>query len=429
MKNEKTPRQLSEEAKRLAAIFEYSQDGIITINTKGLIESINPAAAHLFGYTPKEVIDQNINILMPKPYHSAHDQYIHNYVKTRKKKIIGIGRDVKGKRKDGSIFPFFLSVSEVKLEDKTIFTGFIHDLTAYKKKETEIQELNQLLEQKVISRTNELSNTVNKLLSSNKQLEFEIKERKKVEEALRQSEMEILSALEKEKELGELKSRFVSMASHEFRTPLSTILSSVSLIGRYKEAGQIEKIDKHVDRVKSAVENLTGILNDFLSLSKLEEGKVENNPETFLLFAFCKKSIDELQGLLKQGQEIKFISEGEDFTIFLDKRILKNILFNLLSNAIKYSPEHKPIHCEKYKKEDTLNIIIRDEGIGIPQADQEHLFSRFFRATNVTNIQGTGLGLNIVKKYVALLEGNISFKSEFGKGTSFHVQIPIKTKQ
>lgn len=419
-------RQLEESKNRLAAIFDTAVDGIIIINRKGEILNINPAVSKLFGYSSEEVLGHNIKMLMPEPHHSQHDQYLKDYQATAQAKIIGIGREVKGKRKDGSTFPFNLGVSEVKTGESTVYTGIIHDLTAYKKKEQEILNLNQTLEEKVLARTNELSETVNKLLSANNQLEHEIAERQKVEATLRATEIEILNALSKEKELGELKSRFVSMASHEFRTPLSTILSSVSLIGRHKEAGNFDKLDKHIDRIKSSVSNLTNILNDFLSLSKLEEGKIENQPEYFEINDFCKSATDELEGLLKPGQSIEIVSSEEHLQVFLDPRLLKNILFNLLSNGLKYSPQDTIIQLNITTLEHKLRLQVVDQGIGIPKADQEHLFSRFFRATNASTIQGTGLGLNIVKKYIDLMNGNITFESKENQGTSFTVLLPIK---
>ena len=418
--------QLEESRNRLNAIFETAIDGIIIINNRGIVQETNPAVSKLFGYKKEEIIGNNIKMLMPQPHRADHDQYLVNYQTTSVPKVIGIGREVEGKRKDGTTFPFNLGVSEVRIGEDIIYTGIIHDLTSYKKKETEIQELNRELEQKVVDRTEELSQTVNKLLGSNKKLEFEINQRKKVEEALRETEIEILHALNKEKELGELKSRFVSMASHEFRTPLSTILSSASLIGRYTETEQQDKRDKHVDRIKSAVNNLTNILNDFLSLSKLEEGVIKNNPTTFDLNLFSNEVIAEVEGMLKPGQQILYKEIDQDHTITLDKNLLKNIFLNLLSNAIKYSSDNQTIHFSNTLLDQTIQIEIKDEGIGIPLVDQEHLFSRFFRANNVSNIQGTGLGLNIVKKYVELMNGSITFKSEEQKGTTFTILIPLR---
>ena len=237
----------SEDAQKLQAIFDTAIDGIITINIKGVIESFNSAAVKLFGYAADEVIDRNVNLLMPEPYHSDHDGYIESYQKTRNPHIIGIGREVTGKRKDGSHFPMRLAVSEVKLTSRTIYTGIVHNLSDVKQAEQKFKQLNEALELIVDERTEKLSEVVNKLLETNQKLETEIHEREKVEEALRQSEVEIRTALYKEMELSELKTRFVSMASHEFRTPLSTILSSASIISRYTKSENQEQRDKHIN--------------------------------------------------------------------------------------------------------------------------------------------------------------------------------------
>jgi two-component system, LuxR family, sensor kinase FixL len=414
-----------QDARLLNAIFENAIDGIITINRQAIVQTINPAAARLFGYKPDEVIGQNVNLLMPEPFHAEHDKYMQRYHETGEKRIIGIGRTVQGRKKDGTCFPFHLGVSEVVTENAVFYTGFIHDLTERTSRENEIKELNLSLERKVTDRTEELSDTVNKLLSLNKKLEFEVKEREKIEATLRQTELEIMEALKAEKEHNELKSRFVSMASHEFRTPLSTILSSVALIARYTQTEQQEQRNKHIVRIKSAVSNLTAILNDFLSLSKLEEGKLDAMPIEFYMDDLCREVMEDMRGLLKPGQQFVHSSLNTEQSVFLDVHLLKNVLFNLISNAIKYSDENKNIYCNVAIENKQLVISIKDEGIGIPDKDQEHLFSRFFRATNVTNIQGTGLGLNIVMKYLELLNGKIDFRSEEGKGSTFWVKFDL----
>ena len=229
----------------------------------------------------------------------------------------------------------------------------------------------------------------------------------------------------KERELGELKSRFVSMASHEFRTPLSAIQSSLDLIKIYQERGQNEKQEKHFSRIKASVQNLTNILNDFLSLEKLESGKINNQPVYLTFDEYVEGVLEEITLLKKDNQLIQYKHEGKK-EAFLDKYLLRNILNNLMSNAIKYSPEGATIKINTEIKKEMLRISVRDEGIGIPQADQEHMMSRFFRATNVTNIQGTGLGLTIVKRYLDMIGGNIWFESKESEGTTFFVTIPQK---
>ncbi len=244
----------------------------------------------------------------------------------------------------------------------------------------------------------------------------------------KKAENEIRKSLEKEKELNELKSRFVSMASHEFRTPLSTILSSVSLVQKYDAPENEEKREKHIIRIKSAVNNLTGILNDFLSLDKLETGKVENNPVEFDVVKFSEEMTEEMQAVAKKGQSVIYKHSGKNTIVVADKHILKNILHNLLSNASKYSGEGTEVSFNTFSDKTKLKIEIRDNGIGIPEEEKQHMFERFFRAKNAVNIGGTGLGLNIVKKYTELLNGEIGFESKAGEGTTFTLIIPLKPK-
>lgn len=413
----------SQASARLEAVIRTATDGIILINERGLMELVNQAAANLFGYTVEDMTNKNVSMLMPPPRQQEHDGYIRNYIKTGEAKIIGIGREVTGKKKDGTQFPLRLSISEVEYGTQRAFTGILHDLTKEKEYEKEIKKLNSELEQRVVDRTEELALAINKLLNTNKQLQHEVEERVLAEESIREKEQQLRKAFEKERELNRLKSRFVSMASHEFRTPLSTILSSADLIEAYTQEIQQPKRERHTNRIKSAVSNLTGILNDFLSLSKLEEGKVQVKASLFNMGEFCKEVVEDLQGMFKEGQNIQLSEDIQEMEVTLDKKMLKNILYNLLSNAIKYS--HKPIDFLIAKNEQELKITIRDYGIGIPQEEQQHLFTRFFRAHNVENIQGTGLGLNIVKRYLDLLKGHITFESQQEEGSTFYITIPL----
>ena len=541
----------TDDALRLKALIESAIDGIITIDDKGIIETINPAAAQLFLYAPEEVIGKNIKTLMPNPYRAEHDGYIQNYKRSRNPKIIGIGREVTGQKKDGKTFPMRLAVSEVILKDRTIFTGFVHDLSKQKaaesalkrEKETaqtyldiantiivvldtngdiallnkkgadllecevseaigknwfdffipphelekvkqifkqmvfdevevdyyenevitmgskhrlmawrnsiyydgkgevlgtissgiditeqrasekKIQQLNEELEGKVFERTQELADTVSKLLKTNDQLAHEIQQKNATAEALRISELELKNTLAKEKELGELKSRFISMASHEFRTPLSSILTSAELIQTYNK-GENPKINRNTNRILNSLKNLTEILNEFLSLSKLEEGKVSTEVREIEIWPFIEDVIEEIQSIKKKEQYITLVGKEQAISIKTDPKILRNICLNLLSNAIKYSDAGKEIILKAQYNKQLLTVHITDHGIGIPAEDQKHLFTRFYRATNAESIQGTGLGLSIVKRYLDLLNGSISFKSEVGKGTTFSFSIP-----
>jgi PAS domain S-box-containing protein len=243
--------------------------------------------------------------------------------------------------------------------------------------------------------------------------------------AQKRVEIEIRNTLQKEKELNELKSRFISMASHEFRTPLSTILSATNLIERQNEAGQEEKRVKYVSKIKTSVKNLVAILNDFLSLSKLEEGKVIAKPTLFDFIEFSDALVEEIQGIKKTGQEIVRVNSKSTIEVLLDPKLSSHIVNNLLANAIKYSDEHTKIFLKISTNKTKLLIEITDQGIGIPNEDQAYLFQRFYRAKNAVNYQGTGLGLNIVKQYVLLMKGNINFQSKLNQGTTFTVELPL----
>lgn len=256
----------------------------------------------------------------------------------------------------------------------------------------------------------------------------DITELKEAEIALEKSRNELKTAFEKEQELGMLKSRFVSMASHEFRTPLSSILSSANIIGRYELTEQQEKRTKHVNRIESSVRNLTNILNDFLSLEKLESGKLRYEPESLDFNEYAKEVLEEINLSAKDHSQIIFSHSGNN-KVSIDPQLVKNVLINLLSNAVKYSPNGEKVELFSKKLDEALEIYVKDHGIGIPETDQKNMFSRFFRATNVVNIQGTGLGLTIVKRYLDLMGGEIDFESEENKGTTFKVVIPQRKEE
>jgi len=392
-----------ENAALLKSIIENAIDGILTINEHGIVESINPAACKLFSYLPEEVIGKNVSMLMPPPDREQHDEYIHRYQRTGVPHIIGIGREVTGLKKDGTKFPFRLGVSEVQFSGRKVYAGFIHDTTHQREAENRLKEYAAHLEELVEERTKSLQHTV---------------------KALQLAKEEVSQSLAKEKELGQLKSRFVSMASHEFRTPLSAIQLSASLIDKYAETFNSPNITKHVGKIKNAVGNLTTILNDFLSLEKLEAGKVELSFSNFDLVKLAEEITEEMQIVAKQNQNIIYQHTGTSSMINLDQNLLKNCIFNLISNAIKYSGENTFIEFNT-EIDGNCIITVKDNGIGIPEADQKYLFEAFFRAHNTSNIPGTGLGLNIVARYARMMNGRIDFKSNINQGTLFTITFPI----
>ena len=363
------------------ALFEYATVGILVISSEGRIELANPCIERLFGYKKAELIGQLVEVLIPEAFRHKHVHHREGYFNRPKARPMGYGLSLFARKKDGFEFPVEISLGHYQLDDERLAVAFVTDITESKRSQEE-------LEAKVRERT-----------------------------------LELTQSLEREKELNEMKSRFVSMASHEFRTPLGAILSSLALVDNYSVEGHEEKRKKHIERIKSSVKNLTTILNDFLLLDKAEQGKIELYKETFDLYDFAGDIIEEVNGMLKQGQQI-ILSHTGGKEVIQDKKILRNIFLNLLSNAIKYSHEHKKIHFSIEITHNFALVKVKDEGIGIPKEEQQNLFGKFYRARNVTNIQGTGLGLNIVQKYVELLDGTIEFISEQGKGTVFTVKFP-----
>ena len=398
-------------------IFQSMSEGIIMVDDSGKIAIANPVAEQIFGYEHNELNGTIMENLLPERYRKGHMNFRRAFNADPHPRRMGFGRDLTALRKNGSEFPVEISLSFTQVQGNLLVMAFISDISQRKQAEDALKRSEEQLivyaaelEKKVEMRTEALNNTI-------KKLEEEVIERKKAEEEVRKS-------LEKERELNELKSKFVSIASHEFRTPLSTILSSASLIQQYKDKKDYDKQDKHTLRIKSSVNHLTQILNDFLSLGKLEEGKVDVKFETIDVTHFFQEISEEVGSFLKEGQNVVVTCAPGLIEIRTDARILRNIMFNLISNASKYSDLNKRIYIECKEQNHKVQFTIKDEGIGIPIEDQKHLFDRFYRASNAGNIQGTGLGLNIVKRYIELIDGDISFSSEYEKGTTFYITIP-----
>lgn len=395
--------QTMESKEGIDALFRYATEGILVTNAQAEIVRINPSATKLFGYDGDELIGKKIEVLIPGRFSHAHVGHRDKFIAHPRARSMGAGMELYALKKNGEEFPVEISLSPYKNEDGSYVIAFIIDITQRKLAENQLKNYSADLEEQVKNRT----------------LIFEEAIRE-----LKKTKKELFKALEKERELNEMKSSFVSMASHEFRTPLTTMLSSLSLISTYHQRNDAENHSKHVRKIKSSINNLTDILNDFLSAGKLEEGRVENLPEEVDLKGLIREIVSEMKGMLSGEQQIIAHHSGTE-KVLVDPRLLRNILLNLISNALKFSEATGIIRIETKVEDPHITVSVMDKGIGISKEDQQHLFERFFRGRNATHIQGTGLGLNIVARYAELMNGMIRLESELEKGTTVSVILPF----
>ncbi|CAH0995498.1 Sensor histidine kinase RcsC [Emticicia aquatica] len=389
---------------QVEAIFQYATEAILITDNNGKIIKVNPSTEVMFGYESSEFINQTIEMLIPKRLVERHEKHRANFNRNPHARSMGANFDLFAKRKDETEFPVEVSLSPYTNSQGSFVIAFIIDISIRKKAENQLIAYKSELEKEVEERTMILKEAIQKL---------------------EQTKDELDNSLKREREVNSMKSRFISIASHEFRTPLATVLSSLSLVDKYSSLQDEEKRVKHIGRIKSSVRNLTEILNDFLSLNKLEEGKVFLNIEKFSPYELIESLIQDLQGITKVGQKITTSSKKEKNSLAnLDKTLVRNILINLISNAIKFSPENTIINVEAILNDNELLLSVQDHGIGIPEGDQKHLFERFFRSSNAGEIQGTGLGLSIVAHYVNLLKGSIKYISKENEGTTFFINLP-----
>jgi len=387
---------LQKEKEKAQTYLDMAGSIILILDQDEKVQMVNQEGIHILGYEEAEIVGENwFNKFIPNDSRDKTRKIFNDLILRKQENVEHYENQILTKNGTTRMIQWYnrLVLDEQGIPLATISSGI--DVTERKKAEQDLKNLNLTLEKKVAERTQELLESENKLKD----------------------------ALKKEQDLGELKSRFVAMASHEFRTPLTAIYSSADLIGRYQEKEQQPKRDKHLKRITSAVKNLTGILNDFLSLEKLESNKVRYEPRSITLDEFLDEILEDLKLITKQNQSIQIEKTGT-LVIQTDPHLLKNILFNLLSNAIKYSPAGKEIGLIFENENNLLTIQVKDQGIGIPEEDQKHMFSRFFRASNATAIKGTGLGLTIVKRYLGLMGGDITFTSIPNEGTTFKLTIP-----
>jgi PAS domain S-box-containing protein len=392
---------------QFGAILNEAAIGIIVTDSQSRIILSNRFADDLFGYEDQDLIGNNISKLIPDHLKDRHARHQANYVNAPQARPMGVGLDLKAKRKNETLFPVEISLSHFKENDQLFYIAFVSDVTLKRKVEMELilknQEINQLnesLEEEVEARTKALQNTLAQLEANTKELEI---------------------SLQKEKELGDLKTRFVSMASHEFRTPLTSILTSATLIEKYKTSDEQAKRDVHIERIKSSVSHLTEILEEFLSVGKLESGTIDLHPSLENLQEFLDDLLIDLKPYEKQQQNI-ILQLETDIVWTSDYSVVRKILINGLSNALKFSD--KNVEMNVFLKNQVLTIKIKDYGIGISQEDQKHLFERFFRGNNATSVTGTGLGLYLIGRYINLIGGNLEIISELNKGTELIIHFP-----
>lgn len=368
-------------------IFESVSEGIVVVNRTQIIVATNAAANEMFGYGSDELLGQPLKILIPQQHRKGHDGHFNRFVEHSDKRQMGRGRDLYGVNKNGVEFPVEAGLNPFKLNNQSYIMAIVTDIT-------ERKNYTEKLERTVKERTQQLT-----------------------------------EALIKEKELNDLKTKFLSLVSHEFKTPLSGILTSATLAGKYTQSEQQEKREKHLKTIQNKVKYLNNIINDFLSIERIESGKVSYKFSTFPLSKVINEVIYDANMLLKNGQRINYPVNIDEMLIEFDEKILELVLVNVLGNAIKYSPEDTIVDIAVTTDTNGLIIVIKDQGIGIPEKEQKFIFNRYFRAENALLDQGTGIGLNIVKSHLENLGGNITFTSIEGKGSTFTIQLPANIIQ
>jgi len=386
IQNDVTLRKRAEsERNHLAAIFHESLNEIYVFDAKTLkFVNVNYGAQKNIGYTLEEL--KTMTPIDIKPNYD--DNTFRNSVDILlKKSVEKLEFETVHLRKDGTTYPVEVHLQLSSLGDKDVFIAIILDIT-------ERKNYTERLEKKVEERTEQLN-----------------------------------VALSKEKELNELKTKFLSLVSHEFKTPLSGILTSSVLLSKYELTQEQEKRNKHIKTISDKVHYLNNILNDFLSLEKLEKGKLTYKFNHFKLSKIIDEIVYNANMLLKEGQYINYPDDIDDLSLYQDEKILELILTNLVNNAIKYSPKQSVIAITIKQNKETTKIQVKDNGIGIPIKDQKSIFERYFRAENVINTEGTGIGLNIAKNHLENLGGTICFQSEEHKETTFTIIIPNTAQQ
>ncbi len=384
--------------RRVRALLDNVQEGIVSISETGMIEMFNPSAERLFGYRSEEVIGKNISMLMPEPYHSEHDGYLARYLHTGQAHIIGIGREVTGRRSDGSVFPMDLAVSEFALDGRRQFIGSIRDIT----------------------------------------------ERKQVQEKLRQSSEKLEERAEQLALTSKYKSEFLSNMSHELRTPLNSLLILSQLLAENDEHNLSEKQVKYAKTIHESGKDLLALINDILDLSKIESGTVTLDLDD-VSFANVHESVERTFRHVAQSRGLGFSVElAPDLppSLYTDAQRLQQVLKNLLSNAFKFTQKGQVLvriapvesgwsvdHAGLNSAQAVIGFHVTDTGIGLPADKQKIIFEAFQQADTGTarKYGGTGLGLSISRELAWLLGGELRLvESEIGKGSTFVLYLPLR---
>jgi PAS domain S-box-containing protein len=371
---------------RLKAILDNTVDGIITINMSGIIESFNPAAERLFGYSELEAIGQNVKFLMPEPWESEHDQYIQNYLQTGKAKIIGKGREVIGLRKNRTTFPLKLSVSKMEIEGQLMFSGIVHDISKRKEKEDQIIEAMQ------------------KAFASNKETE----KAKQLAESANQA-----------------KGQFLAHMSHEIRTPLNAILGYSQILNQSHHLEPNQR--KAVQTIETSGNGLLELINEVLDYSKIEAGTKELNPKDFDLKELLEGLLTMFENRCENKNLAVHLKGTDQAPIFVngDEGKLRQVLVNLLGNAIKFTTTGEITLGLERKPDNLYKFQLIDTGPGIPQEDQAKIFEPFQQSESGLLKGGTGLGLSLSKELVNLMGGVLSLETQVGKGSCFFFTMEL----
>ena len=365
--------QLAESKSQLEAILDTVVNGIITVDHRGMIQTVNRAMTQIFGYEAAEMIGRKINMLMADPNQYQDDDQLGDLMASSED-----GCEFEGRRKDGSSFPLYIALSRMALDKHRLYTGVVQDMTTRHQLEAERLETERLA-----------------------------------------------VALENEREIRQLKNRYISMMSHELKTPLASIRLASDFIKRYEDRATPDEKAESITTIEAQVAYLSEIVDDVTTLSKAEFMGEELELEYFDLETFLRDVLEEFTWVHRATHQLIYAGLNRRIEAQFDRKLLRRAITNLMSNAIKYSPEGGEVHLSLAVEEGLATIRLSDRGIGIPPEDLPRLFDAFHRAVNVGKLPGTGLGLAIARQAIELHGGTITVDSALGKGTTFVITLPL----